>query len=183
MLERCGCLSGGDAQASREEITNFVVDARTRHRESEKSAEHIGDVITYLLSDYSFMSRRSLVRVLKVCCLVIDRPQKKMPNIEINLKDCAVPVAVVTSSLRGVQSLVSSSGYKQGGFFTQGTMESVPDAIASSRGFMSCASFDPWESVSCGDRSAFVKRYSSAFDAYLSCKKSEATKPLHSANR
>ena len=109
VLERCGCLPGGDAQASREEFTTLIVDARTRHRESERSAEQIEDVITYLLSDYSFMSRRSLVRVLKVCCLVIDRPQKKIPNIDIDLKDCDVPVAVVTSSLRGFQSLVSSS--------------------------------------------------------------------------
>ena len=62
-------------------------------------------------------------------------------------------------------------------------MESVRDAIASSRDFMSCASFDPRESVSCGDRSSFVRKYSSAFDAYLSRKKSEATKQLHSANR
>ena len=183
VLERCGCLSGCDARASLEEFTTFVVDASTRHRESEKSAEQIEDVTTYLLSDYSFMSRRSLVRVLEVCCLVIDRPQKKMPNIEIDLKDCAVSVAVVTSSLRCVHSLVSSPGYKQGAFFTQGTKESVRYAIASSRDFMSCASFDPWESVSCGDRSAFVKQYSSVFDAYLSRRKSEATKQLHNANR
>ena len=62
-------------------------------------------------------------------------------------------------------------------------MEGVRDAIASSRDFMSCASFDPWESVSCGDRSSFVQKYSSAFDTYLSHKKSEAAKQLHSANR
>ena len=89
----------------------------------------------------------------------------------------------MTSSLRGVQSLVLSPGYKQGAFFTQGTMESVRDAIASSRDFMSCASFHPWESVSCGDRSSFVRKNSSVFDAYLSRKKSEATKQLHSGNR
>ena len=162
VLERCGCLSSSDAQSSREEFATFVVNARSQHRESEESAERIKDVIEYLFSDYSFMSRRSLVQVLKVCCLVVDRPQRKMPDIEIDLKDCAVSVAVVTSSLRGVQRLVSSPGYKQGAFFTQGTMESVRDAIASSRDFMSCARFDPWESVSCGDRSSFVRKYSSA---------------------
>ena len=183
VLERCGYLSGCDAQSSREEFATYVVDARSRHRESEKSAEQIKDITEFLFSDYSFMSRKSLVRVLKVCCLVVDRPQRKMPDIEIDLKDCAVPVAVVTSSLRGVQSLVSSPGYKQGAFFTHGTMEGVRDAIASSRDFMSCASFDPWESVSCGDRSSFVQKYSSAFDTYLSHKKSEAAKQLHSSNR
>ena len=110
VLERCGYLSSCDAQSSREEFATFVVDARSRHRESEKSTEQIKDVTEYLFSDYSFMSRRSLVQVLKVCCLVVDRPQRKMTDIEIDLQDCAVPVAVVTSSLRGVQSLVSSPG-------------------------------------------------------------------------
>ena len=181
MLERCGCLSSSDALTGREEFATFVVDARTRHRDSEKSAEQIRDVTAYLLSDYSFMSRRSLVRVLKVCCLVVDRPRRKMPDIEIELKDCAVPV--VMSCLRGVQSHESSPDYRQGAFFTQGTMESVRDAIASSRNFMSCAGFDPWEGVSFGERSSFVQKYSSAFDAYLSRKKSEAAKQLHSANR
>ena len=183
VLERCGCLSISDALTRREEFATFVVSARTRHRDSERSAEQIKDVTVYLLSDYSFMSRRSLVRVLKVCCLVIDRPQRKMPDIEIDLKDCAVPAAVVMSCLRGVQSHVSSPDYKQGAFFTQGTMQSVRDAIASSRNFMSCAGFDPWEGLTIGERSSFVQKYSSAFDVYLSRKKSEATKQLHSANR
>ena len=183
VLERCGCLSGSDALTSRQEFATFVVDARTRHRDSEKSAEQIRDVTAYLFSDYSFMSRRSLVRVLKMCCLVVDRPQMKMPDIEIDLKGCAVPAAVVMSCLRGFQSHVSSPDYRQGAFFTQGTMESVRYKIASSRDFMSCASFDPWEGVSSGDRSSFVQKYSSAFDAYFSRKKREATKQLHSANR
>ena len=125
----------------------------------------------------------SSVTNIGVCYLVIDRPQRKMPDIEIDLKDCAVPAAVVMSCLRGVQSHVSSPDYKQGAFFTQGTMESVRDAIASSRNFMSCAGFDPWEGLTIGKRSSFVQKYSSAFDAYLSRKKSEATKQLHSANR
>ena len=183
VLERCGCVSSSDALTSREEFATFVVDARTRHRDSEKIAEQIREVTAYLLSDYSFMSRRSLVRVLKVCCLVIDRPRRKMPDIEIDLKDCAVPATVVMSCLRGVQSHVSSPDYRQGAFFTQGTMESVRDAIGSSRNFMSCAGFDPWEGVTIGERSSFVKKYSSAFGAYLSRKKGEATKQLHSANR
>ena len=62
-------------------------------------------------------------------------------------------------------------------------MESVRDAIACKRDFMSCSIFDPWEGVSCGDRSAFVAKYSAAFDTYLSRKKSDAAKQLHSANR
>ena len=162
VLERCGCLSSGDARARVEEFTTFVVDARTRHRESNRSAEEIEDISAlFLLSDYSFMSRRSLVRVLKVCCLIVDRPQKKMPAIAIDLKDCAVPASVVSAGRP--KPCVLSPCYKQRAFFTQGTMESVRDAIACSREFMSCSAFDPWEGVSCGDCTAFVEKYSVAF--------------------
>ena len=35
VLKRCGCLSSSDAQSSREEFATCVVDATSRHRESE----------------------------------------------------------------------------------------------------------------------------------------------------
>ena len=136
VLERSGCLSNGNARASLDKFTTFVVDAGTRHRGSDKRAEQVEYVTAYSLTDYSFMTRRSLVRVLKVCCLIVDRPQRRMPDIEIDLKDCAVPAFVVTSSLRGVQSLVSSPSYKLEAFFTRGIMENFCDAIVRSREFM-----------------------------------------------
>ena len=182
VLERCGVIQSGVARTSLEEFTTFVVDARARHRDSGRSAEEISDIVSHLLGDYSFMSRRDLTRVLKICSLVVARPQISMPKIEIDLDRCAVPASVIMSSLRVVQSLVLSVNYKQGAFFTQGTMESVRDAIASSRQFMSSASFDPWESLCCG-RSSFVTKYSSAFDDYLARKKKEADEQLHNANR
>ena len=69
-----------------------------------------------------------------------------LPEIIKESDNCAVPPpAVVTSCLKGVQSLVSSSSYKQGAFFTEGTMEKVRDSIACSRQFMSSSAFDPWD--------------------------------------
>ena len=113
---------------------------------------------------------------MKLCCLVVDCPQKKMTVIEIDLNDCAVPAFDVLSCLRGVPRLVSSPCYTQRAFFTQGTMETVRDAIACSPEFMSCSTFDPWEGVSCGDRSTFVEKYSPAFNTYTSRKKSDVAK-------
>ena len=49
--------------------------------------------------------------MLKICCLVIDRPPRTMPDIDIDRSGCAVPAPVIASSMRGVQSLVTSVNY------------------------------------------------------------------------
>ena len=113
-------------------MLTFVVKVRARHAGSERSAEMIDDIVAYLLADYSFMSRRSLVRVLKMCCLAIECPQKKFRAVEIDLGGCLVPESVITSCVRGVQSFVSSASYKAGAFFTQGTMDCGSTAFSSS---------------------------------------------------
>ena len=119
-----------------EEITTFVVDVRIRHAESERSVEDVGEIVTYLLSDYASMSRRSLVRVLNLCCFITDRPQMKLSAVEIDLDGCTVPVSSILACVKGVQSFVSSRNYKPKAFFTQGTMDSVRTALTSSRDFM-----------------------------------------------
>ena len=66
VFERSRCLSSDDANASSEQFTTFVVDARARHRNSESNAEEMPDVVQYLLNDYSFAARRHQCRVLKL---------------------------------------------------------------------------------------------------------------------
>ena len=94
-----------------------------------------------------------------------------MPDIEIGCSDFAVPAPVIASSLRGVQSLVTSANYKEGDFFTQGTKESVRDANACNCEFMSTASFEPWEGLCNISRLDFVAKYFAAFETYLARKK------------
>ena len=119
VLERSGALSCEEAKSGTEEFMTFVVDARLRHAGSESSAENISDVVTYLLSDYSFLSRKNLCRIFKLCYLVIRRPTCDFPSVTISLNDCAVPKSVVLSCLRGVQSYVCAPSFKVKSFFTQ----------------------------------------------------------------
>ena len=162
----------------------FVVDARLRHAGSESSAENISDVVTYLLSDYSFLSRKNLCRIFKLCYLVIRRPSCDFPAVIISLNDCAVPDSVVSSCLRGVQSYVCASSFKVQSLFTQHTMECVRDSIPRARDFMvSAADFDPWARICTSDRSAFVQRYSELFSAHLDQKKEASYQRFRAANQ
>ena len=65
VLEKVGCLSRDAVNASVEEFAAFLVEARFRHEESERAASAINDVVAYLLSDYGFLSRHNLIRVLQ----------------------------------------------------------------------------------------------------------------------
>ena len=65
VLERSAFWAESEARASVDEFTTFVVDARSCHHESGESAEKIEDAVSYLLSDYSCMSRRNLSRIMK----------------------------------------------------------------------------------------------------------------------
>ena len=183
LFERSGSVPADIAQSSMEEFTTFVVDVRKRHVESESSAEDCDDVVTFLLADYSFMSRKHLVQIFKLCCLIVERPPIALPAVFIDLDNCAVPTSVVTPCLKGFQSLVSSASYKHWAFFIECTMDNVRDSIACSREFLSSSAFDPWEGIARADRTEFVTHHTATFDVYLARKKKEAEEGLHSANR
>ena len=85
VLETSGYLSHSDSLASTEESTTFDVDIRARHAGSGRSAEAIDDAVTLLLADKSFMSRRSSVRVLKLFCLIMERPQPRRSYMQSSL--------------------------------------------------------------------------------------------------
>ena len=184
VLERSGALSFEEAKSGTEEFVTFVVDARLRHAGSGSRAENISDVVAYLLSDYSFLSRRNLCRIFKLCYLVIRRPACDFPAVIISLNDCAVPESVVLSCLRGVHSYVCAPSFKVQSLFTQHTMECVRDSISGARDFMASASnFDPWACICTSDRSAFVQRYSELFSAQLDRKKEASYQSFRTANQ
>ena len=184
VLEKSGALSPEEAKTGAEEFTTFVVDARLRHIGSDRSAESIADVMTYLLSDYSFLSRKSLCRILKLCYLVIRRPTCTYPAVVFSLKDCVVPESVVSSCLRGVQSYVCASHFKVQTLFTPRTMECIRDAISGAREFMSSSpDFDPWARICVSDRVSFVQRYSELFSAHLERKKEASYQRFRTANQ
>ena len=183
LLGRCKVMSDAEVSGATEEFLSFVVDVRSRHSSGDQTAEDIPDVVSFLLADYSFLARKNLCRAFKLCCLVILRPQKSFPAVDIDLSNCAVPEPVVSSCVRGVQSCVLSANYSQKSFFTKHTMESIRDAIVNSRAFMSRVDFDPWERICSGGHGGFVNRYTALFKAYLAQKEDEAYYRLRVANR
>ena len=56
VLEQSGALSREEAKSGSEGFVTFVVDARRRHVDCERSAEAIAVVMDYFLSDYSFLA-------------------------------------------------------------------------------------------------------------------------------
>ena len=178
VLERSGSVSSCDSKAAAEELVTYVVDLRARHVTSGGSAEDISDIVSYLLGDYNFVSRKNLCRVFKLCCLVVQKPVVEYAAVDMDLGDCAVPPIVVASCIRGVQSCISAAGYKQRSFFTQHTLESIRSANAGARGFMSSSTFDPWDGICSDGYSAFVERYCALFDTHLNRKKEESYQHL-----
>ena len=175
VLEKVGCLSRYAVNASIDEFAAFVVEARFRHEESERSASAISDIVAYLLSDYGFLSRHNLVRVLQLCSLVVLKGPVRLPSIDIDLSDCSVPAVLVNSAIKCVQSYVRMPSFKQGDFFTIATMDAVRQSVVKAQDFV-----DPWAEIAQSDRSTFVGRYSDLFAAHLAQKKKHAETRLRS---
>ena len=183
LLKRCIVVTDTEAGAATEELLSFVVDIRARDDTSAQHADDVPDLVTFLLADYSFLARKSLCRVFKLCCLVIVKPQRDSPVVDIDLSGCTVPKLVVSSGIRGAQSCVLWPNYKQKSFFTKHTMECIRDAIVDSYSFMSCIEFDPWSRICSGGQSGFVSGYTSLFDAHIAQKKDESYYRFRASNR
>ena len=119
------------------------------------------------MSDYSILARKNLCRVFKLCCLVAGKPHSEFPTVDIDISGCAVPRLTVTSCVRGVQSCIAASNYRQSVLFTKNTSECVRDAIAGSRAFMADAGFDSWVNICGAEQGAFERRYLKQFTTHL----------------
>ena len=136
VFERSECLSSEVVSASSEEVTTYVIDVQARDRDSGARVEEIPDVVQYLLNDYCFSARHHFCQVLKLCCLVLDRPHISPPQVVIDLSGSKVSPIVISSALCCFQSYVLSSSYQQGAFCTQATMDAVRCALSDVRSFM-----------------------------------------------
>ena len=58
-----GSLSSTVSKAAVDEFMSYVVDVRARRSSSDGKAEDIVNIVTYLLADHIFMSRRHLCHV------------------------------------------------------------------------------------------------------------------------
>ena len=171
VLESSGFVTALESTTTVEEYSTFVVDAWKRHEGGGSSVEDTSDVRQYLLSDHSFLSRKVLCRVFKLCCLVVLKPRSDFPVVDIASTTCQVPEWVVNTCVCGVQSSLSTADFKLGAFFTTFTMNEVRNSIDALRYFMSQADFDPWAGICSGGQAAFVERYTDLFNARMSRKR------------
>ena len=81
ILVDCGVLLSDESRAAQEEYTSFVVEKRSLHSRSDRSSDSITDVTQFLLQDFSFQARHRLLRVYKLCCLIVGSPRSVYPSI------------------------------------------------------------------------------------------------------
>ena len=84
-LRAVRCSVDEEARSAIEEFLTYVVDVRSRHVSGNHSAEEIVNIMSHLLSYYSFLARKNLCRVFKLCCLVAIKPRRSYPVVEIDL--------------------------------------------------------------------------------------------------
>ena len=166
-LARCGLLTVDEVATGKAEFFSYVVEARRHHLERGVSCDDIKDVRVYLLDQYSFQSRHCLTRVFQLCCLFIELPDDVPAPIEFDFSECSIRPGVLTSCLRSVQSFVSCAAYEQSSFFTETTMDRVRRSLDAAEAFMSNTSFNPWDGVCVGDKSALFLSLNTAYISYL----------------
>ena len=96
----------------------------------ERSAGSISDVRRYLLDDFGFQSRRHVLRVFKLCCLLVGEPNRVSPPFTLDLAGCKQAEGSVLLCCRVVQSYVLSDGYSPQSLFTESTMGLIRDAVS-----------------------------------------------------
>ena len=73
-LERCKAVASDEVKAAQYECNSYVIEKRRQHCRLERSASDIPDVRRYLLDDFSFRSRCHVLRIFKLCCLIVGEP-------------------------------------------------------------------------------------------------------------
>ena len=81
LLVDCGALLSDAATAAQEEYTSFVVEERGLHSGSGRTSESTTDVMQFLLQDFGFQARHRLLRVFKLCCLIVGTPRSVYPSV------------------------------------------------------------------------------------------------------
>ena len=89
VLRTC-VLSLDEGKADMEEFTSYVVEKRRQHVDSDQSTSENSEIMNYLLRDFTFQYRHHVLRIFKVCCLVVNAPRCALPSVTIDLSESAL---------------------------------------------------------------------------------------------
>ena len=167
ILVDCGALLSDEAKAAQEEYTSFVVEQRRLYSDSDRTSASITDVAQFLLQAFSFQARHRLLRVFKLCCLVVGVPRSTYPSVVFDLSCSALSWERFHDCLLLVQSYVLSAGYSHQSLFSDHPMKAVRDAVLNAGTFFVAADFDLWKEFCGSELDSFVKRHSSLYSAFL----------------
>ena len=183
LLVYCGVLPLGSSSAAVDEFYSYVVEKRRQYAGSDRSGSAVFDVMTFLLGDYSFQSRHNVLRIFKLCCLIVSSGRSRYTSVLLELPGSALDQKIVDDCVRMVQSYVLSPGYAPKLFFTDLTLDSVRDAVEDASVFYVTDDFDVWKSVSSSEVAAFVSGVRASFLKLLSQRREATEKDYTECNR
>ena len=160
ILLECDALSREESSAAVDEYTAFVIEKRRQHSRLEPSAAStIPGVRRYLLDDFGFQSRRHVMRVFKMCCLLVGELNHACPPSTIGLGGCGQAEGSVHLCCRIVQSYVLSDGYAPQSLFTESTLSLIRDAVANAGLFYIGTDFNVWKGLCDSGVDSFISAF------------------------
>ena len=183
VLMSCGYLVSDVVNASIDEFRSYVVEARRHHCASGMAASDIPSIMGYLLKDFAFQSRHNLLRVFKLCCLIVAGRTRVVPDVNLEVAECQVPQEVVRSCVRIVQSFVLSEGYQHQHLFTSSTLDQVREDISGASAFMGSSYYSPWESILGDGVEEYIGHIRSRYAKHLSQKRKECDSFYEESNK
>ena len=182
ILVDCGVLPLGSSSATVDEFYSYVVEKRRQYAWSDRG-NAVFDVMAFLLGDYSFQSRQNVLRIFKLCCLIVSSCRSRYPSVLLELPGSALDQKAVDNCVRMVQSYVLSPGYVPKLFFTDLTLDAVRSAVEDAGVFYVTGDFDVWKNVCSSGFAAFVSAVSTSFSKVLSRRREAEEKDYTEWNR
>ena len=179
----CGVLPLGSSSAAVDEFYSYVVEKRRQYAGSDRSGSAVFDVMAFLLGDYSFQSRHNVLRIFKLCCLIVSSGRSRYPSVLLELPGSALDQKAVDNCVRMVQSYVLSPGYVPKLFFTDLTLDAVRSAVEDAGVFYVTGDFDVWKNVCGSGFAAFLSTVSASFSKVLSRRREAEEKEYTEWNR
>ena len=177
-----GYLVSDVVNASIDEFRSYVVQVRRHHCASGLVASNISNIMN-MLKDFAFQSRHNLLRVVKLCCLIVVGRTHVVPDVSLEIAECQVPQAVVRSCVRIVQSFVLSGGYQHQHLFTSSTLDQVREDISGASAFMGSSYYSPWESILGDGVEEFIGHFRSRYAKHLCQKRKECDSFYDESNK
>ena len=132
-------------EAASAEYKSYVVERRRHHENATYAESEILDVVQFLLRGFGFQSRTHILRLFKICCLIVGTPDSDPPAVTIDLIGSTLNHVMVQNCVLMVQSHVLGSGFNAQLFFPGSLLNAVQGAIANAGVFFVSGDVDVWK--------------------------------------